>query len=205
MKKKTILIIGLSLLCIVILASSIGLFHMFSTTVKGDYDNLKVEFAAKSSLKQSQLINLEYEAIFPSALDAIDNGQYGLYVAVNEETKDRAEMGIIKRTNISDLFGRAWIVDYAVSENSVGSYLMTDESGNGQYLIFYSANYERIDRAEIKYKNAVDTEIDKDINPNFPLRYVISGLGTTENSTKQIEYVVFYSDADEIVYEYKPA
>ena len=81
---------------------------------------------------------------------------------------------------------------------------MTDESGNGQLLIFYSANFQRIDRAEIMYKNAEKIEFDEDINPNFPLRYVISGLGTTENSTKQIEYVAFYSDTNELVYEYKP-
>lgn len=201
MKKKRVLIIVLSLLCAVILVGCVCIFNMFSTTVKGDYDTLKAEFAMRSSLKQSQLNNLEYEAIFPSELDAIDNGRYGLYVAVNEEVKNNAEMGIIRRTDIGNLFGRAWIIDYAVSENSVGSYLMTDESGNGQCLIFYSANY---DRAEIKYKNTEDIEIDEDINPNFPLRYVISDLGTTENSTKQIEYVAFYSDADELVYEYKP-
>lgn len=188
-----------SVLCTFLTLCTVGLIDLYSSTVKGDYNSLRSEFA-----KESKLADPDYEDTYPSELDVGMYGRYGLYVATNQETQEGAEMGIVERNDIYNFFGRAKIIDYVVSENPVGTYLMTDESGNGQLLIFYSANFQRIDRAEIMYKNAEKIEFDEDINPNFPLRYVISGLGTTENSTKQIEYVAFYSDTNELVYEYKP-
>lgn len=197
-KRKTLIAV-VSVLCIFLTLCMAGLVTLYGSTVEGDYDSLRLEFT-----KESKLANPEYEDTYPSELDIGLYGRYGLYVATNQEPRECAEMGIVERNDIYNFFGRAKIIDYVISENSVGSYLMTDESGNGQYLIFYSANYQRIDRAEIKYKNEEAFEIDEDINPNFPLRYVISNLGTTENSTKQIEYVYFYSDTNELVFEYKP-
>ena len=198
--KRKILTVVACLLCLVLAGCGILFICLYKSTIEGDYDTLRSEFS-----KESKLVNPEYEAIYPSELDIGRYGRYGLYVATNQDVNVGAEMGIVERNAVYNIFGRAKIIDYVISKNSIGSYLMTDESGNGQYLIFYSANVERVERALIKYKNSQEIEkIDDEINPNFPLRYVISELGTTEKSTKQIEYVRFYSDTEELVYEYKP-
>lgn len=206
--KKKILSVMLTFTAIVILCGGITVGHLLSTTVRGDKETVTNTFQSMRSA-QSEMPE-DYWDIWKNSIykdgfsDEADHPRYGLYIAVGDRVRDRAEMGIVRRSSFSDLFGRAKVLDYVVSENAIGSYLVTDESGNGQSMIFFSSNAERVCRGEAVYfaeNGEMQTET-LSINPNFPIHCILYGLGTTEKNTKHLQSVAFYAEDGTLVYTY---
>lgn len=206
--KKKILIAVASVAAAAVLCGGIAAGYIFKTTVRGDKETIVQTF---QSMRAAQTEPPEdYWDIWKNSIykagfnDERDLPRYGLYIAVGENAQSRAELGLVRRSAVTDLFGRAEILDYAVSENEIGSYLVTDETGNGQTMIFFSANAAHVCRYEAVYLDAdgeVWTETDT-INPYNPIHCILYGLGTTEKSTKLLQSVAFYAEDGTLVYTY---
>ncbi len=205
--KRKILVSVLICLAVLLLCGGIWLGHFYAITVPGNVDSLTAEFKTM----RSDTDEPEYWDIWKDTLCAAEEAKagtrYGLYIAVHENAKNHAELGIVKRTALGDLLGRAQILDYIVSEDSIGSYLMTDESGNGQAMILFGMNYEQVTRIEITYISTETGECTEDvqISGGFPIHYILRDLGTSERQTKQIVEISLYNAEDVPVYSYRPA
>lgn len=207
MKKKVVF----SVLCVtavLLLCCGIAVGHLFATTVRGDKETIIQTFQSMRTAQTEppeDYWDIWENSIFKDGFsDEVGTPRYGLYVAVGENVQNHAEMGIVRRSAFTDLFGRAQILDYVVSENEIGSYLVTDETGNGQTMIFFSANAARVSRYEAVYLDGngeMQTETES-INPYFPIHCILYGLGTTEKNTKQLQSVSFYAEDGTLVYTY---
>lgn len=206
--KKKILCAVLIFMAIILLCGGSAVGHLFATTIRGNKDTIVNTFQsmrnAQSAMPEDYWDIWENSIYKDGFSEEVDHPRYGLYIAVGNNVREHAEMGIVRRSSFSDLFGRAKVLDYVVSENAIGSYLVTDKSGNGQSMIFFSSNAARVSRAEAVFlaeNSETQTEI-LSINPNFPIHCILYGLGTTEKHTKQLQSVSFYAEDGTLVYTY---
>lgn len=207
MKKKVFIVVAVCA-AILLLCGGIAVGHLFATTVRGDKETIVNTFQSMCTVQTET--PEDYWDIWENSIykdgfnEEADHPRYGLYIAVGDNVQEHAEMGIVRRSSFSDLFGRAKVLDYVVSENAIGSYLVTDESGNGQAMIFFSSNAARVSRAEAVFlaeNGETQTEM-LSINPNFPIHCILYGLGTIEKNTKQLQSVAFYAENGTLVYTY---
>lgn len=207
MKKRVLTAVAVCVAAI-LLCGGITVGRVYATTVKGDKETLVSTFRSMRTAPSempADYWDIWTNSIYKSGFsEEADHPRYGLYIAVGDSVRDQAEMGIVRRSSFGDLFGRAKVLEYVVSENAIGSYLVTDESGNGQSMIFFSSNAMRISCGEAVYlvENGERQTETLSINPNFPIHCILYGLGTTEKNTKQLQSVSFYDEDGVLVYTY---